>query len=624
MGGLAALVVIDNCEHLMNAVRALVEAIGAKAPMVRVLATSQEPLRIPSENLLRLCALTVPPRVAAGVALDSPAVELFCARAKAADPRFELTDGNHEAVIEICRHLDGIPLAIELAAGRIVLLGLEGLRKGLDDRLRLLTTHSPQALRQHRTLLAALEWSHGLLSPPEQAVFRRLGVFAGRFTLQAAQQVTADETIDGWAALDHLGSLVDKSLVIVDGDSDAMPRYRLLETTRLFALEQMAAAGETTSVKCRHALATLAILENVDRQALTLTGDALEDHLRPELDNVRAALAWAAGAEGDPIIGFAVVARSTWLWEALDLGAEGIAHMLTFERCAADPTSLELQVAYWRARLLHNYGFGNALNTQRVAARSIEVARRWGDPPVLYDVLIRSVIVAARSGQVELARRQLADARALENTSWPARQRAARYLAEAECLEALDELQEAHAAQTRRIELLTQAGARTVELHAQAQLVALELALGDTDAAVARGRRALADAGRQFPPFRTRALQLSLAQALVAKGQLDDAIQIMKTGVPLLKGPAGQWQALDVLAELWAKLGDAARAARILACADRVYEMHGFSRKPYANRARARLLASLGEAVPAADLRRLRKKGAELPEDDALTLAMDF
>ena len=162
------------------------------------------------------------------------------------------------AVIEICRRLDGIPLAIELAAARLPLLGVEGLRARLDERFNVLTAGARVVLRRHQTLRATLEWSHGLLTPDEQTVFRRLGVFAGSFTLEAAQHVVSDERIDVWAALDHLGALVDKSLVLAEGDP--VPRYRLLETTRAYALERLAEAGETARMLRRHAEAILALL----------------------------------------------------------------------------------------------------------------------------------------------------------------------------------------------------------------------------------------------------------------------------------------------------------------------------------------------------------------------------
>jgi predicted ATPase len=216
LGSRRMLLVLDNCEHLLDAVAQLAAEVRRQAPHVHVLATSQEPLKLADEQVYRLGTLAVPETASAAGAQDAGAVALFVARAKAADPRFALTDANVATVIEICRRLDGIPLAIELAAARVPLLGVEGLCARLNDRFRVLTAGARLALRRHKTLRAALEWSYGLLTGDEQAAFRRLGVFAGSFGLDSAQHVIAAGAIDAWAALDLLGTLVDKSLVVAD------------------------------------------------------------------------------------------------------------------------------------------------------------------------------------------------------------------------------------------------------------------------------------------------------------------------------------------------------------------------------------------------------------------------
>ena len=170
-------------------------------------------------------------------------------------PQFALGRDNQSAVAEICRRLDGIPLAIEFAAARLPLLGIEGLRSRLDDRFRLLVTGSRLAPQRQQTLLAALEWSHALLAPDEQIVFRRLGVFKSSFGLEAAQRVGADGDFDEWPVLDHLAALIDKSLVI--SEPGALPRYRLLESARAFALERLHKAGERPTATRRLAEAVL-------------------------------------------------------------------------------------------------------------------------------------------------------------------------------------------------------------------------------------------------------------------------------------------------------------------------------------------------------------------------------
>ena len=244
---------LDNCEHLVGAAAVLVAALRRIAPRVAMLATSQEPLRIEGEQLYRLSPLAVPAEAQRAHAGEFGAVALFVARVQALAPRFALATDTVDDVVEVCRRLDGIPLALELAAARVPLLGVTGVRARLDDSLRLLSSGARDAPPRQQTLRAALAWSHQLLTPEEQCVFRRLGVFAGSFALEFAQQALADDSLDAWTVLDHLGSLVDKSLVIAEGA--AVPRYRLLETARAFALEQLDAAGEAEALRARHAAA---------------------------------------------------------------------------------------------------------------------------------------------------------------------------------------------------------------------------------------------------------------------------------------------------------------------------------------------------------------------------------
>ena len=199
------------------------------------------------------------------------AVRLFILRSQAADARFALGADNVAAVGEICRRLDGLPLAIELAAARVRSLGVHGLRAHLDERFRVLTGGARTALPRHRALHAALDWSHGLLAPPEQQIFRRLGVFSGGFTLELAQRVAGDATLDDWAVLDGLSSLVDKSMVVASAGD--VPRYALLESARAYALEWLAQANETTAVSRRHAEALCAMFVQARRERFGECGE---------------------------------------------------------------------------------------------------------------------------------------------------------------------------------------------------------------------------------------------------------------------------------------------------------------------------------------------------------------
>ncbi len=421
------LLVLDNCEHVVDAVAALVDALLAGAPGVRVLATSQEPIGLPLEHQLRLGTLAVPSEADAGdvaTVAASGATALLVERARAADPHFALTADNAPAVVDICRRLDGIPLAIELAAARVKLLGVAGLRDKLGERFRVLTAGSRLALRRHQTLHAALDWSHGLLTPDEQTVFRRLGVFAGGWTLEAAQQVAADDLagppIDEWAVLEHLGTLVEKSMVVAEGDD--RPRYRLLETARAYALERLAQAGETEALTRRHARVMCALLTQAHEARFGEDGTISEaDYVartRPEIDNLRAALAWAMAEDLPLAVALASVAASAFALSGLTNEALAIvrrALAIAGER-VEDAHTIRLccqAVAWGGERALPDEVFLPAV------ALAEQGCRHHGWPRALYAVLVSKAWRQVRLHEFDAAQPVWDEAVALENPRWP-------------------------------------------------------------------------------------------------------------------------------------------------------------------------------------------------------------
>jgi predicted ATPase/DNA-binding winged helix-turn-helix (wHTH) protein len=271
------LLVLDSCEHLISEVGLLARAILAAAPGVRLLATSQELLQVPGERVYRLDTLAVPPPgTPLHIARGYSAMQLLEHRARASDQRFRLDAASVDAAMELCRRLDGIALAIEMAAARLPALGAEPTRRLVAERL--LRNADLAAPAHHRTLSTLFDWSHALLDATEQAVLRRLSVFVGSFRLELAQRVAADDEIDDWAVLDAVAALVDKSLLQVGGQQPR-PRYRLLANTRLCAAERLDAAGEAGETYRRHGLA-LAGLADAAMQAFSTSSDAawLSDH----------------------------------------------------------------------------------------------------------------------------------------------------------------------------------------------------------------------------------------------------------------------------------------------------------------------------------------------------------
>jgi non-specific serine/threonine protein kinase len=317
------LLVLDNCEHLLDACARLADGLLRGCPGLQILATSREALTIAGETTWRVPSLAVvPPAASVAEVGASAAGQLFIERARAARPDFQLTEHNATAVAEVCRRLDGIPLALELAAARVPALGVAGLATRLDQCFRLLTNGSRAALPRQQTLAAAVGWSYDLLTNQEQALFNRLSVFAGGWTLAAAEAVCDGDGIADGAAVDLLTRLVEKSLVVAEETAGGEARYRLLETLRQYGREQLLANGALASVHERHAAHYLALAEAAEPCLRGPDQLAWLARLEAEHDNLRAALGWWAD-RGDAEQGLQLAGALHWFWHLRDHVAEG-------------------------------------------------------------------------------------------------------------------------------------------------------------------------------------------------------------------------------------------------------------------------------------------------------------
>jgi predicted ATPase len=325
------LLILDNCEHLIEACARLVDAILQHCSTVRILATSREVLGVTGETTWRVpfFDLLDPehlPSLATLVTND--AVQLFAERARAVAPEFSVTAPNARSVVQICRRLDGIPLAIELAAARVRVLTVEQIDARLDDRFRLLTGGSRTALPRQQTLRSLIDWSHELLAEDEKIVFRRLAAFSGSFGLEAAEEVCAAGTeVETYAVLDLLGQLVEKSLVLVERREIEM-RYRLLETLRQYALERLRTSGELAAVQRRHVDYYVQLVATAEPELTGAESPRWLARLELEFDNLRAVLAWsrAAGDRGtveDVEPGLQLAASLSYFWQYRGRHKEG-------------------------------------------------------------------------------------------------------------------------------------------------------------------------------------------------------------------------------------------------------------------------------------------------------------
>jgi predicted ATPase/DNA-binding CsgD family transcriptional regulator len=583
------LLVVDNCEHLLAAAAGVIAEIMKTAPGVRVLATSREPLSVPGEHVVPVPPLELPSPDADQTLAQlsrSEAVMLFSERAAAASGTFELTTANQAAVVDLCRRLDGLPLAIELAAVRTRFLTVEQILDRLADRFSLLTGGSRGALPRHRTLRTTIEWSHDLLSDAERAVLRRCFVFTGRFTLDDAESVCAFQDVPAAQALDLLASLVDKSLVVKE-DVDVVASYRLHETMREYAGVKLSEASEETAAWERYT-------EHYRSRCRRWAQDRryqLADWLPwadLEIDNIRALLWRCLDGGGPPsadaACGIEVAASASWYWitRATTEGTRWLDEFLPSG--AGDPRT--------RGRAYFLRGFLALLKADPAAAgpalhAAAELARQAGHGLLLAEALSMASIVADLTGDQPSATRMLDEAHAVAagiETAWPA---AALAVLQARALRAFlaADIGQARSAAAQGVRLARDTG----------DLYGLEMMLLNQGAA-ARLAGDLDESG----PLLTEALQIA--------GQIDDRL--------------AQWYLLDELGCLAASRRQARLAARLFGAADTLRTEAGGTMMPFHAppivQAREASIAALGATRFEAEF----GAGKVLDRDAALRLAL--
>ena len=319
------LLILDNCEHLLSACAEIVTTLLQACPNLSMIATSREALDIPGEMTFRVPSLSVPDvrhAPPAEALKQYEAIQLFVDRAGAIQPDFALTDANAFAVAQICHRLDGIPLAIELAVARVKMMPVEQVIRRLDNRFRLLTGGSRTALPRHQTLRALIDWSYDLLSDTERVLFQRLSIFAGGWTLEAAERICQGDAIRRDDILDLLTQLVNKSLVIPESETDAEGRYRFLETIRQYARERLMEAGGGEWIRHQHLTYYVEFAEGAEPELRGPNQIEWLDRLDQEVDNIRAALEWAL--EADAEAGLRIVSALLWFLHIRSGKSEGI------------------------------------------------------------------------------------------------------------------------------------------------------------------------------------------------------------------------------------------------------------------------------------------------------------
>jgi len=385
-----ALLILDSCEHVVGAAASLTETLLRGCSHLHILTTSREPLDIAGEMVHRVPSLAFPEvssNLTCAETLAYGAIALFAERATLANTRFSLTDTSARVVVDICKRLDGIPLAIELAAARVKSLSVDQLATMLQERFRLLTGGSRTSLPRQQTLRAMMDWSYDLLSKDERTVFRRLGVFAGGFSLEAAQGVCTDTEIAEWDVIDLLSSLVEKSLVMAEA-ADEQQRYRLLESTRAYALERLAEHNEGERVREKHARWFLALAEQNDASRNTMTWRSWLARTLMDIDNFRAALDWWLTDNRDAPAAATLIAlladafrggQDAELWRWCDSAVAALGPS------ASDALLAPLLV--WMALVSARLGYGRERRAALIS-RGLELARTADDHRTLAQALL--------------------------------------------------------------------------------------------------------------------------------------------------------------------------------------------------------------------------------------------
>ena len=406
-----ALLILDNCEHLAAASASVAEGLLAACPELRILVTSREPLRVPGEVTWRVPSLALPTPGSAVTLAELAACEsvrLFCERASDVTSSFALSEDNAAAVAEICFRLDGMPLALELAAARVGALSPAQIAERLSDSLTVLTAGSRSALDRQQTLRATLSWSHDLLTPAERAQFRRLAVFAGTFSLDAAEAVTSGEGVARTEVTDVLARLVDKSLVVADDCAEGY-RYRLLESMRQYARERLVEAGEATALLAQHHAYYLGLARALDPEAGNGEPVRHPDSLEEDHDNLRAALAWSLREAPEQALKLALYVWPMWMAGShFQEGSRWLKAAL-----AAAPAPTEVRAEALRALGGLEVRLGRTAKVARLGAERVEIFRALGDRRAVAHALDEVGVYEYMAGRFDLADELYSQSRAL-------------------------------------------------------------------------------------------------------------------------------------------------------------------------------------------------------------------
>ncbi|HEV2672936.1 MAG TPA: winged helix-turn-helix domain-containing protein [Aliidongia sp.] len=623
LADLHAMLVLDNCEHLLAATAALAEEILARCPQIRILATSREPLQIEGERRHRLAGLPVPSRTAPQSTADilgCAAVELLLDRMPETLDAFQPDETTTRALAEICQRLDGIPLAIELAAARVPGLGVAELASRLDQRFRILTQGRRTAPSRQQTLLATMEWSHDLLSPAEQVVLRRLSVFAGGYTLAAAEAIVPGGSLSGAAVANLMASLVDKSLIMSHA-SEGHARYELLETVRVFAADKLDHARETAQLARAHAHYYRGLFhDKYGRRPAPIDDAWLRTHKR-EIENVRVALDWAFGPAGDPEVGIGLASTTSRLWIWLGLESEATGRLMKALDFAGPSVPVAESARLHRAAAAFVRNAGNVALARRLIEVAIAHYREADDRLWLGHALITKAEILAFHGTATEAEAIAREGLALIDEDEPflcgLGLMVLAHIAFADRRPA-----EAKAAMDKALLFYRRADCGSDEAVALTNLSDCLLSVGRLDDAVTCARAAVERFRQLNDKGYIGLAMVNLTAGLAAKGELDAALATATEAMPMVRNSPWLRHLLDHLALLHCLGGAEQIAAGLAGVADRLCAPQGGVREGTEARSYGRLMGMLSRRHSPETVRELMLEGAGWSRDQAIDAAL--
>lgn len=614
------LLILDNCEHLVEEVASVADAILRTAPQVRILATSREPLRIAAEHVYRVPSLAVPSgdSLTTDEALQYGAIALFTERARASDATFALSDENAPIVADICRRLDGVALAIELAAARVRTLPPRRLAQKLDDRFRVLTAGSRTALPRQQTMRALIDWSYDLLSKPEQRLFARLAVFVDGWSFDAAEAVCSEGTLEPLEVFDLLSSLVDKSLVVAEAENS---RFGLLESTRAFALEKLAQSGEHEALLRRHAGWVADFGERANETAQRISTSERFARLVPEIENARLAVDWALSHD-EFVLAARILAEFSPVYRQL-IGVTDVSNRLELVLERLDAEALPaLAARTWFA--LAEVSVGSS--TIGAAQRALEFAEQCNDATTAIESLATMAFGLLQAGRVEEAQESID--RALQRSKERGLTRSATHVnatdVAASIAHGLGRIADSEQLFAEALALATALGDELRATGIRANMAELEFNKGNVTGALElvkaiqdRTQGSRTDQHRILALVNGAAYCLVLGDVLEARSAARDALQLAH-GVRFLSAAI----AMQHLATV-AVLGEEPRRCALLrGYVDAAYRDLGLSRDGTEQQTYGILMTALRDRLTDAEIESLAVEGGRLSEAQAMAEAL--